>query len=80
MNSHSGSAALLLAVCAVALVYDNHPGADICFPLVNAGFPEGRLLRDLSFNMLTPGFQDILRKYRYAQIPLAVRIERCLCE
>ncbi|KAK9916935.1 hypothetical protein WJX75_008980 [Coccomyxa subellipsoidea] len=59
---------------------DDHayPLSGLEFIIVNQnskpmGFPEGRLLRDLSFNMLTPGFQDILRKYRYAQIPLALR-------
>ncbi|CAL8467074.1 g6610 [Coccomyxa elongata] len=51
-----------------------YPLSGLEFIIVNQnskymGYPEGILLRDLAFNMLTPGFQDVLRRYRYAKVP-----------
>ncbi|BDA40615.1 probable LIM domain-containing serine/threonine-protein ki at C-terminar half [Coccomyxa sp. Obi] len=55
-----------------------YPLSGLEFIIVNQnskfmGFPEGALLRDLAFNMLTPGFQSVLRKYRYAEVPSKLR-------
>ena len=48
---------------------------------MHAGYPEGKLLQAMAFNMASPAFQAIVPSYRFAAIPKAVRPRpdgRCL--
>ena len=37
------------------------------------GYPSGKLLQSMAFNMSSPAFQDIVPSYRFAALPKAVR-------
>ena len=39
-----------------------------------AGYPEGKLLQSMAFNLPSPGFQALVPAYRFAALPKAVRV------
>lgn len=40
---------------------------------MRAGYPEGKLLQAMAFNVASPSFQAVVPSYRFAAIPQAVR-------
>ena len=43
------------------------------------GYPAGKLLQSMAFNMMSPAFQSLVTGYRFAALPRGVRGVCFLC-